>query len=54
MLNRYARGFFTRLFTPLARLLLRWGVTPDAVTIVGGPPVGPGALLDTRGFVRPE
>ncbi|CEA08256.1 CDP-diacylglycerol--inositol 3-phosphatidyltransferase [Arthrobacter saudimassiliensis] len=35
MLNRYARGFFTRLFTPLAAWLLRRGVTPDAVTIVG-------------------
>ncbi|MFB0834428.1 phosphatidylinositol phosphate synthase [Arthrobacter halodurans] len=35
MLNRYARGFFTRLFTPLARWLVRRGVSPDAVTIVG-------------------
>ncbi|MHA7190715.1 phosphatidylinositol phosphate synthase [Arthrobacter sp. MDT2-16] len=45
MLNRYARGFFTRLFTPLARLLLRWGVTPDAVTIVGTVGVAGGALV---------
>ncbi|WP_298252703.1 phosphatidylinositol phosphate synthase [uncultured Arthrobacter sp.] len=45
MLNRYARGFFTRLFTPLARLLLSWGVTPDAVTIAGTIGVAGGALL---------
>ncbi|GAA3280283.1 phosphatidylinositol phosphate synthase [Paenarthrobacter aurescens] len=35
MLNRHARGFFTSLFTPLARWLLRIGVSPDAVTIAG-------------------
>lgn len=29
------RGAMTRLFTPLARLLLRLGVSPDAVTIGG-------------------
>lgn len=45
MLNKYARGFFTRLFTPLARLLLRWGVTPDAVTIAGTIGVAGGALV---------
>ncbi|MFC3299029.1 CDP-alcohol phosphatidyltransferase family protein [Arthrobacter agilis] len=45
MLNRYARGFFTRLFTPLARLLLRWGVTPDAVTIAGTVGVAGAALV---------
>ncbi len=45
MLNRYARGFVTRLFTPLARLLLRWGVTPDAVTIAGTVGVAAGALV---------
>lgn len=45
MLNRYARGFFTRLFTPLARVLLRWGVTPDAVTITGTIGVAAGALI---------
>ncbi|TKV28125.1 CDP-alcohol phosphatidyltransferase family protein [Arthrobacter sp. NamB2] len=45
MLNKYARGFFTRLFTPLARLLLRWGVTPDAVTIAGTVGVAGGALV---------
>lgn len=45
MLDRYARGFTTRLFTPLARLLLSWGVTPDAVTITGTIGVAAGALL---------
>lgn len=29
------RGAMTRLFTPLARVLLRAGVTPDAVTVTG-------------------
>jgi CDP-diacylglycerol--glycerol-3-phosphate 3-phosphatidyltransferase len=45
MLNKYARGFFTRLLTPLARLLLRWGVTPDAVTVAGTIGVAGGALV---------
>jgi CDP-diacylglycerol--glycerol-3-phosphate 3-phosphatidyltransferase len=35
MLNRYARVFWTRVFTPFAALLLRLGVTPDTVTVVG-------------------
>ncbi|MCQ1950376.1 phosphatidylinositol phosphate synthase [Arthrobacter jinronghuae] len=35
MLNKYARGFFTAVFTPLATWLLRRGVTPDMVTIAG-------------------
>lgn len=45
MLNRYARGFFTALFTPLARWLLRIGVSPDAVTFVGTGGVVVGALV---------
>ncbi len=45
MLNRHARGFFTALFTPLARWLLRLGVSPDAVTIVGTAGVALGALV---------
>lgn len=45
MLNRHARGFFTALFTPLARWLLRIGVSPDAVTIVGTAGVVVGALV---------
>jgi CDP-diacylglycerol---glycerol-3-phosphate 3-phosphatidyltransferase len=44
MLNRYARAAFTRLFTPLASLLLRLGVSPDAVTVVGTLGVMAGAL----------
>lgn len=45
MLNKYARRFFTSLFSPLAKLLLRWGVSPDAVTIVGTLGVAVGALV---------
>jgi CDP-diacylglycerol--glycerol-3-phosphate 3-phosphatidyltransferase len=44
MLNRFARAFFTRLFTPVAVLLLRLGVGPDAVTLVGTLGVAAGAL----------
>ena len=35
MLNRYARAFFTRVLTPTAQFLLRRGVGPDTVTVVG-------------------
>ena len=35
MLNRYARAFFTRVLTPTARFLLRLGVGPDTVTLIG-------------------
>ena len=45
MLNKYTRSFFTSLFTPLATLLLRWGVSPDAVTVVGTLGVAGGALI---------
>jgi CDP-diacylglycerol---glycerol-3-phosphate 3-phosphatidyltransferase len=44
MLNRYARAFFTKVLTPVARLLLRAGVGPDAVTVVGTLGVCIGAL----------
>jgi CDP-diacylglycerol---glycerol-3-phosphate 3-phosphatidyltransferase len=44
MLNRFARALFTRIFTPVARLLLRLGVSPDVVTIVGTLGVCVGAL----------
>jgi CDP-diacylglycerol--glycerol-3-phosphate 3-phosphatidyltransferase len=44
VLNRHARGFFTRLFTPLARWLLKIGISPDAITIVGTAGVVAGAL----------
>ncbi len=44
MLNRYARAFFARVFTPLARLLVRLGVSPDIITILGTLGVCAGAL----------
>ena len=44
MLNRFARAFFTKLFTPVARLLLRLGISPDVVTVVGTVGVCVGAL----------
>ncbi len=31
----HLRAFFTGLFTPIARLLLRLNVSPDAVTVIG-------------------
>jgi CDP-diacylglycerol--glycerol-3-phosphate 3-phosphatidyltransferase len=45
MLNRFARALFTRIFTPLARLLLSWGVSPDVVTLVGTFGVCAGSLI---------
>lgn len=45
MLNKYARSFFTSLFTPLATLLLKWKVSPDTVTVVGTLGVAGGALV---------
>ena len=45
MLNRFARTLITRLFTPLARGLLRLGISADAVTIVGTLGVCVGALV---------
>ncbi|WP_329578121.1 CDP-alcohol phosphatidyltransferase family protein [Kitasatospora sp. NBC_01250] len=45
MLNKYARAFFTRVLTPFAALLLRWGVSPDAVTLVGTAGSVAGALV---------
>ncbi len=44
MLNRYARAFFTKLLTPVAKLLLGLGISPDIVTIVGTLGVCFGAL----------
>ena len=44
MLNKYARALFTTIFTPVARLLLKLGVSPDVVTIVGTLGVCVGAL----------
>jgi CDP-diacylglycerol--glycerol-3-phosphate 3-phosphatidyltransferase len=45
MLNRFARAFFTKFFTPLARLFLKLGISPDVVTIVGTFGVCFGALI---------
>jgi CDP-diacylglycerol--glycerol-3-phosphate 3-phosphatidyltransferase/CDP-diacylglycerol--inositol 3-phosphatidyltransferase len=43
MLNRF-REFWTKVISPVARLLLRLGVSPDAVTLVGTLGVAGGAL----------
>lgn len=45
MLNKYARALFAAIFTPLAALLVRLKVSPDAVTIVGTLGVAAGALI---------
>lgn len=44
MLERF-RGFWTRLVSPIAHLLIRLGVSPDAVTLVGTLGVCAGALV---------
>ncbi|NHC30779.1 CDP-alcohol phosphatidyltransferase family protein [Dermacoccus nishinomiyaensis] len=44
MLNKYARAFFSAIFRPIAQLLLRLGISPDVVTIVGTVGVAFGAL----------
>ena len=43
MLNRF-RDFWTQVISPVARLFLRLGISPDAVTIVGTLGVAFGAL----------
>nr|WP_146342028.1 CDP-alcohol phosphatidyltransferase family protein [Nesterenkonia sp. NBAIMH1] len=45
MMLKHARSFFSRLFTPVARLLLRVGLTPNAVTVIGTLGVSGGALI---------
>ncbi|HEY5833631.1 phosphatidylinositol phosphate synthase [Streptomyces sp.] len=45
MLNKYARAFFTRVLTPFAAFLLRKGVSPDTVTLIGTAGVLAGALV---------
>lgn len=45
MLNKYARAFFTRVLTPFAAFLIRRGVSPDAVTLLGTAGVVAGALV---------
>lgn len=44
MLNRHARAGVNWVFTPVAKLLLRLRISPDAVTIVGTLGVMAGAL----------
>jgi CDP-diacylglycerol--glycerol-3-phosphate 3-phosphatidyltransferase len=44
MLERF-RQFWTNFFKPVAHLLIKWGVSPDAVTIVGTVGVVSGALV---------
>jgi CDP-diacylglycerol--glycerol-3-phosphate 3-phosphatidyltransferase/CDP-diacylglycerol--inositol 3-phosphatidyltransferase len=44
MLDRF-RAFWTKVFTPVVDLLLRWGVSPDAVTLVGTVGVVAGAVV---------
>jgi CDP-diacylglycerol--glycerol-3-phosphate 3-phosphatidyltransferase len=44
MLDRF-RAFWTRLFTPVVDLLLKWGVSPDVVTLVGTLGVVAGAVV---------
>lgn len=45
MLNKFARAIFTRLLSPIAAFLLRIGITPDAITIIGTIGVCVGALV---------
>src|SRR3954462_7203595 len=44
MLNKYARVAIARVMTPLARLLVRAGISPDIVTLLGTIGVCAGAL----------
>jgi CDP-diacylglycerol--glycerol-3-phosphate 3-phosphatidyltransferase/CDP-diacylglycerol--inositol 3-phosphatidyltransferase len=44
MMERF-RAFWTKVISPVARLLLRLGVSPDAVTLVGTLGVCAGALI---------
>ena len=44
MMERF-RAFFTKVISPVARLLLKLGVSPDAVTVVGTLGVVAGALV---------
>ncbi|MBE7188410.1 phosphatidylinositol phosphate synthase [Jatrophihabitans endophyticus] len=45
MLNIHARGFFGRLVQPLAEGLVKRGVTPDQITVVGTVGAVAGALI---------
>ncbi|WP_120005261.1 phosphatidylinositol phosphate synthase [Nesterenkonia muleiensis] len=45
MMLKHARRFFSAVFTPIARFLLRIGLTPNAVTVLGTLGVSLGALV---------
>lgn len=45
MLNSLARATFTKLFSPVAALLQRMGLTPNTVTVIGTVGVCAGALV---------
>jgi CDP-diacylglycerol--glycerol-3-phosphate 3-phosphatidyltransferase len=45
MLNRLLRATFTKLLSPIAHVLIRLGISPDVVTIVGTLGVCAGALV---------
>lgn len=45
MLDKYTREGFTRLISPIARGLLKIGLTPDAVTLIGTLGVSVGAIV---------
>ena len=44
MMERF-RAFWTGIFAPVGNLFLRWGVSPDVVTVVGTLGVSAGALI---------
>jgi CDP-diacylglycerol--glycerol-3-phosphate 3-phosphatidyltransferase len=44
VLNRFARALFTRILSPIAAFLVRRGVSPDVVTLIGTVGVVVGAL----------
>jgi CDP-diacylglycerol--glycerol-3-phosphate 3-phosphatidyltransferase len=44
VLARYAKAFFNRLFTPVAKGLLRAGISPDVITVIGTIGVVTGSL----------
>jgi CDP-diacylglycerol--glycerol-3-phosphate 3-phosphatidyltransferase len=44
VLNKYARAFFSRVMRPFAALLVKAGVSPDVITLIGTVGVMVGAL----------
>jgi len=44
VLARYAKAFVTRILTPIARLLLKLGISPDVITLIGTVGVSAAAL----------